>query len=320
MTRPRIVVVGSLVFDFVARAERIPREGETILGDLFGMFPGGKGANQAAQAGRLGAQVHMVGRVGADFPGERLLASLRESHVSTEHVRKDPAVSTGCCCIHVDSAGKNSIIMVPQANAACSPADVDAAADVLRSADVLLCQLEIPLATVRHAVELAVSANIPVILNPAPAQRLNPSLLKHLTFLTPNEHEAQVVAGTYSAAGDGWESSIAKQLLLMGPRNVIITLGSKGAYLATSETKSLIPTFEVTSLDTTAAGDAFNGALAVGLAEGMPAAEAVRFANAAGALSTTRPGAQPSLAWRPEVDGLLNSLPSAPGRRAGGEG
>src|SRR5438132_439398 len=144
---PRIAVLGSLVFDFVARAPRLPREGETLLGDLFGMFPGGKGANQAVQAARLGAEVFMIGRVGHDMLGDQLLASLQESGVVTKFVKQDPAVKTAACCIHVDAQGHNAIIMVPEANMACSMADVDAAAEQIRSADILLCQLEIPLPT-----------------------------------------------------------------------------------------------------------------------------------------------------------------------------
>src|SRR5438445_5015195 len=151
----RIVVVGSLVVDFVAKAPRLPAPGETVLGEMFGMFPGGKGANQAVQAGRLGAEVFMVGRIGQDLLGDRLLASLRESEVRTDFVRRDAAVNTAACCIHVDGEGNNTIIIVPEANNACSQEDVDAAAEVIRGADVVLCQLEVPVATVTYAAERA---------------------------------------------------------------------------------------------------------------------------------------------------------------------
>src|SRR5437899_10930546 len=175
--RPRIVVLGSLVFDFVARAQRLPREGETLLGDMFGMFPGGKGANQAVQAARLGAEVFLIGRVGDDLLGERLLASLNESGVCTEFVTQHPSVKTASCCIHVDAQGHNAIIMVPAANLACSTHDVTVAAGLLEWADILLTQLEIPLATVAHAVELAARLRVRTILNPAPAQCLPPTLM-----------------------------------------------------------------------------------------------------------------------------------------------
>jgi ribokinase len=315
-TKPRIVVVGSLVVDFVATAPRLPRKGETILGETFGMFPGGKGANQAVQAGRLGAEVFMVGRVGNDFLAEHLLKSLTESGVATEFVQRDRALKTASCCIHVDQAGNNAIIIVPQANMACSPEDVDAAANVLRSADILLCQLEIPTATVAHAIALAAANRVPVILNPAPAQPIPATLLSQVTILTPNETEAEILAGS-AATGepgspdDSWVMETAHKLLALGSHRVLMTLGERGCYLATGSHQRLIPSYPVAVVDTTAAGDAFNGALAVALAEGRGIEDAVAFANAAGALATTRAGAQPSLAWRAELENLLGQGGSA---------
>ncbi len=308
--KPRIVVIGSLVFDFVAKAARLPRKGETVLGETFGMFPGGKGANQAVQAGRLGAEVYMVGRVGDDFLADRLLASLAESGVATEFVRRDPALKTASCCIHVDQEGNNSIIVVPQANLACSPEDVDQAGDLLRSANILLCQLEIPLSTVAYAVALAAQNGVPAILNPAPAQQVPASLLSQVGILTPNETEAEFVSGIARTADagradDAWPRRAAQAIRTLGPQTVVLTLGERGAYLATGSIQKQIPTYPVTVVDTTAAGDAFNGALAVALAEARQIEEAVAFANAAGALATTRAGAQPSLAWRPELEALM---------------
>ena len=312
MKSPRIVVLGSLVFDFVTRAPRLPREGETLLGDLFGMFPGGKGANQAVQAARLGSEVFMIGRVGRDLPGERLLASLRESGVVTDFVKQDATVKTAACCIHVDAQGHNAIIMVPEANMACGREDVDAAAPVIQSADILLCQLEIPVATVTYAVTLAAEYHVRVILNPAPAQHLPDALLAHVTVLTPNESEAEVLAGfAVNRNADprtGYHPSVAeaaRKLLGSGPQAVIITLAENGAFLATHETLHLYPAYRVTVVDTTAAGDAFSGAVAVALGEGSAVEDAIRFANAAGALAATRAGAQPSLASRAEVEALM---------------
>ncbi len=309
---PRIVVIGSLVFDFVARAPRLPRTGETLLGDMFGMFPGGKGANQAVQAARLGAEVYMVGRVGDDLLGERLLSSLHESGVHTEFVKRDPSAQTAACCIHVDSQGNNAIIIVPEANMACSPEDVDAVEEVIQSANAVICQLEIPLPTVAHAVNLAAKHGVLVILNPAPAQQIHESLLSKVTVLTPNEIEAEFLSGIAPSmkppaglAHDSWESRVARKLLAAGPQSVIVTLGERGAYLASEQIERLVPTFRVPVVDATAAGDAFNGALAVALAEGQAIEDAVTFANAAGALATTRVGAQPSLASRAEVETLL---------------
>jgi ribokinase len=302
--RPRIVVVGSLVFDFVAKAERLPRRGETILGEAFGMFPGGKGANQAVQAGRLGAEVFMIGRVGDDFLAERLLDSLRESDVSTEFVRRDPNVKTAACCIHVDRDGGNSIVIVPEANLACCRADIDAAANVIRSADVVLCQLEIALPAVDYAIGFAAEHGVRTILNPAPAQPLPGSLLAQISVLTPNEPEAELLSGIVTGT-PGWESQVCRKFVGQGVGTAIITLAERGAFLANKEQELLMPTFPVSVVDSTAAGDAFNGALAVALAEGRSMSDAVRFANAAGALATTRAGAQPSLATRVEVERLL---------------
>jgi ribokinase len=308
-TEPRIVVIGSLVMDFVAKGERLPSKGETVLGESFGVFPGGKGANQAVQAGRLGAEVFMIGCVGADVFGEELLTSLKQSRVNTQFVRKERSAKTAACCIHVDAQGNNSIIIVPQANLTCSTDQVDAAADVIKSADVLVCQLEIPVATVEYALRLAASQGVRTMLNPAPAQLLSKTVYSGVTVLTPNETEAQILLPGPGVSGQDLtatcESRMARTLLAEGPKIVILTLGERGAYIATEQTERLIPAFPVQVKDATAAGDAFNGALAMALGEGRELEDAVVFANAAGALATTRDGAQPSLAWREEIDTFL---------------
>jgi ribokinase len=313
-SKPRIVVIGSLVFDFVAKAPRLPRKGETLLGETFGMFPGGKGANQAVQAGRLGAEVYMVGRVGDDFLADRLLASLADSGVSTEFVHRDHSLQTASCCIHVDHQGNNAIIIVPQANMGCSADDVAAAAKVLRSADILLCQLEIPIPTVLSALTLAQESQVPAILNPAPAQQVPSSLLSQVTILTPNETEAEILSGISvptdpNVARDAWAPEVANRIRTLGADTVIVTLGECGAYLASPNAQRLIPSYSVAVVDTTAAGDAFNGALAVALGEGRELGDAVALANAAGALATTRAGAQPSLASRDEIELLYRRNP-----------
>jgi ribokinase len=345
--RPRIILVGSMNFDCVAKADHLPRRGETVLGTSFGTYPGGKGANQAVQMGRLGAEVFMVGRVGDDFMADIVLSSLKAGGVITDFVRRDKSVTTGVACINVDQNGDNTIIIVPQANLACSTEDVDAASEVIRSADILLCQFEIALKTVAHAVSMAVRHGVRVILNPAPpaAQPLPEGLMAGASVLTPNETEAEALAGiprgggqvpsaprqtltgdTLSGRGfaDGnavkgpvplslsWESSVAGRLLAMGPPTVVLTLGDRGAYLATRESEELIPAYRVQAVDVTAAGDAFNGALAVALAEGKGIREAVAFANAAGALAATRPGAQPSLATRDEVERFIREQTGSP--------
>ena len=207
--RPRVVVVGSLVFDCVAIADRIPRKGETVLGQSFGTFSGGKGANQAVAAARLGAEVFMVGRVGQDDQAKFLLTNLNASGVNTEFVKADPVAGTGACCIHVDAAGDNTIIIVPQANLACLPEDVDAAREVIAAADAVVCQLEIAIPAVVRAVDLANELGVPVILNPAPAGKAPAGLFAKATYLTPNETEAEFFTGVPlpgqdSAGGAGW--------------------------------------------------------------------------------------------------------------------
>jgi ribokinase len=312
--RARVVVVGSLVFDCVAQAERLPRKGETILGRAFGMFSGGKGANQAVQAGRLGAEVFMIGRVGDDSRAEHVLKSLQESNVDTRYVKKDPSVGTGACCIFVDAAGDNSIIIVPQANLACSPEDVEAARETIASADILLCQLEIAMPTVAHALRVAAELGVPAILNPAPAQPVPDGLFSSVKLLTPNETEAELLSnvslpapGSPEQLADAWEADASAKLLHMGPQVVVITLGQRGACLVRPNRRQLIPAFRVSAVDATAAGDAFNGALAVALAEGQELEQAIRFANGAGALAATRAGAQPSLATRRELEDFLRT-------------
>ena len=305
--RPRIVVVGSLVMDFVAQGPRLPQAGETILGERFGMFPGGKGANQAVAAARLGAEVYLVGCIGSDVFGESLIASLKESGVDTQFVRVDETAKTAACCIHVDAQGNNSIIIVPEANSKCSPADVERALEVIEACDVLVCQLEIPIATVERAVGLATTTHVATILNPAPARELPRSLISCVRILTPNESEAATLVGSATTHGKMDERSLARALLATGVKSVVVTLAERGAFVATSDIDRLVPAFAVQSTDTTAAGDAFNGALAVALAEEREFEDAVRFANAAGALATTRAGAQPSLPWRSEVEALLGA-------------
>jgi ribokinase len=304
--KPRIVVVGSLVMDFVASAPVLPKPGETVLGLEFGMFGGGKGANQAVQAARLDAEVFLIGRVGADDRGNQLLANLASDGVNTEFVGRDPKLGTAACCIHVDERGRNSIIIVPLANSALSPDHIASARSLIESADILLAQLEVPLPAVQHAFEIAAAADIPTILNPAPAQPLPTGLLARTTYLTPNELEAATLTAVDQAKSpNDWENQAASKLLRQGPRGIIITLAERGSLLWSQATKLTIPTFPVTSVDTTAAGDAFCGALGVALAEKQPLAVACRFANAAGALATTARGAQPSLPTRRAVEELL---------------
>jgi ribokinase len=299
-----ISVVGSLNMDLIARTPRFPQPGETIIGDEFHTVPGGKGANQAVAAARLGAQVSMVGRVGRDAFAESLLDNLAAAGVDHTFVIHDPEAATGVALIAVDDAGQNSIIVASGANVRLSPADVDGAEAAIAGADALLLQLESPLETVTRAAKVAHAHGVPVILNPAPARSLPGALLALVDVLIPNESETALLTGL--PVGDPAEAEAAAAALrTLGVGTVILTLGERGALLAREDGAEYFPAFEVTPVDTTAAGDAFVGGFAVALAEGRSLAEAVQWGNGAGALATTRLGAQPSLPTRQDLEGLL---------------
>lgn len=298
-----IVVVGSLNMDLVVQTPRFPGPGETIAGYDFHTIPGGKGANQAVAAARQGSDVSMVGRVGDDAFGQRLRESLRRDRVDTRYITIDQEAATGVAIIAVDESGENRIIIAPGANGRLCPEDMEAATADIALADVLLLQLEVPLPTVQRAVEAARSNGARVILNPAPAQPLSAELLAQVDFLIPNETEAALLAN-----GDtGSPEASARALRDQGVEAVIVTLGARGAMLVNGQGAEVMDAFPVTVVDTTAAGDAFAGAFAVALAEGKSTPEAVRWANAAGALATTKFGAQPSLPTYAAVAEFINA-------------
>ena len=290
--------------DLVARAPRIPEPGETIIGTGFRTAPGGKGANQAVAAARLGAQVSMVGRVGVDAFAGQLLDNIAAAGVDHTFVVQDSEAATGVALIVVDDAGQNSIVVASGANMCLVPADVDAAEAVISSADVLLLQLESPLETVTRAAELAHAHGVRVILNPAPARSLPAALLSIVDVLVPNEGETALLTGL-PVGSDAEAEAAAAALRDIGVGTVILTLGQRGAILASEKGTQLLPAFDVSPVDTTAAGDAFVGGFAVALAEGRTLAEAVRWGNAAGALATTKLGAQPSLPTRRALEEML---------------
>jgi ribokinase len=302
--KKKIVVIGSSNTDMVIRTPRIPRPGETVLGGEFFMAPGGKGANQAVAAARAGGNVHFIARLGDDVFGRQSLEGFAGAGIHTRHIIKDKNAPSGVALIVVGPDGENCIAVASGANARLAAADVRKAKGVIASADIVLLQLESPLETVREAAELAASAGVPVILNPAPARALGDDILRKVAYLTPNETEAEILTGiTLIKKSD--LAKAAHSILARGMKAVLITLGAKGVYVATREKAEVVPAFKVIPVDTTAAGDAFNGALAVALAEGRPLFEAARFANAAAALATTKMGAQPSLANRKEIEGFL---------------
>ncbi len=300
-----LLVLGSLNMDLVIRAPRHPLPGETLTGGPFRTFPGGKGANQAVAAARLGAQVTMIGRVGADSFGDALIASLQADGVDTACVGRSTE-ATGVALITVSAAGENTIVIAPGANGTVSTETVAAYRDVIIGADALLLQLEVPLPTVEAAAELAHAHDVPVILNPAPAQPLPASLLRHVTCLIPNQHEAALLAGV-SAETDEGAAAAAKTLQAAGVKTVVMTLGARGALVFTDDQQIVVPSYPVQVVDTTAAGDAFVAAFAVALTEGRTPAEAARWGCAAGALACTVLGAQPSLPRREAVAALVRN-------------
>lgn len=293
-----IVVVGSLNMDLVVRSPRHPQPGETLLGTEFHTFPGGKGANQAVAAARLGGQVKMIGRVGADAFGDALIQTLSQDGVDTRHIARLQDAPTGVALITVDAAGQNTIVVVPGANGELSPPDLLAAESAFETASVVVMQLEIPLLTVAYAADLARRRGACVVLNPAPAQPLG-TTLKQVDVLIPNQPEAALLTGAASAR------DAAKRLRASGVRSVIVTLGEDGVLVVEGETETHLPPHRVSVVDTTAAGDAFVGAFAVALAEGRSTREAAAWGNAAGALAVTRAGAQPSLPSRAELEQFL---------------
>lgn len=300
--RRHIVVFGSLNMDFVARAPRMPLPGETVLGDGFQMFPGGKGANQANAAARLAKSpgvVKLVGRVGYDAFADHLRASLAASGVDTSHVHATRAAPTGAAMIWIDPAGQNSILVMPGANAQVDAASVEALRPLFRTAYCVLFQLETPLPAVRRAMEIAREEGAVTILDPAPSQPLPPEVLALADWLTPNETEAAALAGGETDPGE-----TEQRLLAKGARRVVLKLGAEGCYSGGQH----IPAFPVSVVDTTAAGDTFNGAIAVALTEGRTTADTLRFANAAAALSATKLGAQASAPTRAEVDAYCSFL------------
>jgi ribokinase len=299
-----IVVIGSSNTDMVIRLLRIPRPGETLLGGEFLSAAGGKGANQAVAAARAGGRVRLIARVGKDALGSQAIAGLRREGIDTRCVFRDASAPSGVALIFVAHDGENSIAVASGANARLAPTDLRKAAQLIGAAALVVAQLESPLATIHAAARMAAGAGVPFILNPAPARALPDSLLRLVSILTPNETEAELLTGI-PVNDQASAASACGRLRDRGVETVIITLGRQGAFLADATGQRLIPGFRVKAVDDTAAGDTFNGALAVALAEGNSLSDAVRFANAAAALSVTRLGAQPSAPTRPEIERML---------------
>ena len=304
MATGKLVVLGSINADHILNIEQFPRPGETVIGKQYKVAFGGKGANQAVAAGRSGADIAFIACVGADDIGERVRQQLASDRIDTQPIEAITDSTTGVALIFVNAEGENVIGIDAGANAAVTPDYLARYQQKVIDADALLMQLESPLETVIAAASLAKQHQTQVILNPAPARELPDDLLATIDMITPNETEAQRLTGI--AVNDDNDAARAAQALHdKGIATVIITLGSRGVWLSENGNGKLVPGFKVKAVDTIAAGDTFNGALVTALLEGKIMADAVRFAHAAAAIAVTRPGAQPSVPWREEIDAFL---------------
>jgi ribokinase len=293
--------------DLVVKSPRIPAVGETILGEDFIMTPGGKGANQAVAAAKLGAEVFFIAKLGDDVFAEQSLKNFKKEDVNTKYVIQTNEAPSGVALITVDDAGNNVIVVAPGANQMLSPEDVKKAESDITSSGALVVQLEIPLETVEFAAQLANDSGVPFILDPAPAQKLRPELLKMVDVLTPNETEAQILTGIEVTEEDSARTAV-KKLLEYGVKSVILTMGANGFLLGTDDEMEFVPAVKVNAIDATAAGDAFTGSLAVGLAQGKTLADAATFANYVAALSVTKMGAQSSMPTKEAVESFIENV------------
>lgn len=303
---PNIVVVGSSNMDLVVKSERIPAAGETILGGDFIVVPGGKGANQAVAAAKLGCHVCFVAKLGDDVFAEQSLANFKKEGVDTSHIRQTQDAPSGVALIMVDEKGENSIVVAPGANLKLTPDDVRAAEKEIKDAGAVAAQLEVPLDTIQCAAELANNSGIPFVLDPAPARDLPPELLSMVDVLTPNETEAQILTGI-EVTDEESARKASRILLERGVKAVILTLAGKGFVLTDGDRTDCVPAQKVEAVDSTAAGDAFTGSLAVGIAQGKSLIDAASFANHVAALSVTKMGAQSSMPTLEEVKSFMNA-------------
>lgn len=300
----KILVIGSTNTDMVVMTSHFPSPGETILGGEFLMNAGGKGANQAVAAARSGGEVVFIGKVGKDIFGKNSIKNIQKEGIDVSGISTDPEAASGVAQIIVDEKGENTIVVAPGANHKLNRGDIDNAEDQIRQADIVLIQLEIPVDTILYAAKKANNLGKKVILNPAPATQLPDELFKYLYMITPNESETELLTGI-KVTDHPSAAEAAKSLKNRGVKNIIITMGSKGAYVFTDELNQIVPAYEVEAVDSTAAGDCFNGALVVELGRGMDMIESVRYANRAASISVTRAGAQISIPNRNEVESGL---------------
>ena len=296
----KICVIGSIGYDLTTYMYKFPKAGETIVGKKFIQNPGGKGDNQVIASARVGGDVTFIGAVGDDNYGELLKKNLEENKVKT-HMKIVPNISSQIATILIDESGENRIVIVPGANNFVDKKQIDDNFDIIKECDIILMQLEIPMETVEYVVDKFYELNKIIILNPAPGAELSDNIIKKCTYLTPNENEIGLITKMPYDTIDNIKSA-AKCLFDKGAQNVLVTLGEKGAYLKNKNDDIIIPTLKVKALDTTGAGDCFNGVFAACLAMGKNAIEAIKYANVASSISVTRSGAVPSLPYKNEVD------------------
>ena len=301
MSESKILVIGSSNTDMVICTGHLPLPGETVIGGTFFMNPGGKGANQAVTVARLGGRVSFICKTGSDIFGHQANQLFNEEGIDTSYVFSDTKNPSGVALITVDTDAENCIVVAPGANAHLTPNDLKRSAEAVEAADIILMQLEIPMQTVEAAAAMAYRLGKKVVLNPAPASKLSAGLLETLYAITPNETEAEAISGI-RITDEHTAEEAARKIASMGVCNVIITLGAKGALVFDGEHCEVVPAYKIQAVDTTAAGDVFNGALVVALSEGRTLPEAVRFACKASAISVTRSGAHNSVPYRTEVD------------------
>lgn len=305
LIKKRIVVVGSTNTDMVVKTERFPDPGETVLGGEFFMNLGGKGANQAVAAARLGAEVHFITKVGDDVFGQNAIKQLKKENIDASAIAIDPNENSGVALITVDKNGENNIVVASGANAALNFDDSDVLERTITSDTIVLMQLEIPLSTIEQVCLFAKEKGATIVLNPAPATTLSESILKSVDIITPNQREAEMLSGI-AVTDEETAKLAAAKISSIGPKVVLITMGAQGAYLYTKDVSTFMQAYKVTAVDTTAAGDVFNGALVVGLSKGESLPEAMDLACKAAALAVTRIGAQASAPTLAEVELFFN--------------
>jgi len=306
MQKPKITVIGSSNTDLVATVPKLPLPGETVMGKEFMVAPGGKGANQAVAIARIGGDVTFVAKVGVDDYGEQALKNFKNDGIDTSFVFRDYNTPSGVALIFVDESGENMLVPVPGANGRLLPADIEKARIAIESADILVLQLEVPLQTVEYAVIIAHEKGIPIVLNPAPGRKLEKRLIEKVNYIIPNETEAETLTGI-KVTDDSSAKKAGEELLKLGAKTAIITMGRQGAMLVNSSESELIPAFKVHAVDATAAGDAFTGGFSYAVASGKDIKEAIIFGNAVAAITVTRMGAQPSMPTKDELEEFLKN-------------